>query len=125
MCRAYEPVPGSCGLVRRDVTAFLSEMHLDVETVESAVLVANELASNAIEHARTPFRIAVSLLADRLRIEVTDGSREQPVLRPHDPGAMRGRGLQMVDRLATVWSYEIGPEGKTVVAEMGLAGVPV
>ena len=125
MCRGYEPVPASCALVRRDVVAFLAVLGLAEETADAAVLVANELASNAVDHARTTFRVAVALQEDRLRIEVTDGSRDMPMLQPHDPGALRGRGLQMVDHLASTWTCELGPAGKTVAAELRLAPVRV
>lgn len=125
MCRGYEPEPASCALVRREVIAFLAALPLDEEAVEAAVLVANELASNAVDHAGTRFRLALVLLDDRLRIEITDGSRELPVLRPFDPLARRGRGLQMVDQLASSWSCALEPTGKTVAAEMSLAVVGV
>ncbi|MBW0105295.1 ATP-binding protein [Pseudonocardia sp. KRD291] len=125
MCRAYEPVPSSCALVRRNVLASPAVFGLGEETVEAVLLVANELASNAVDHARTPFRVSIALREGRLRIEVTDGSRKMPVLQPHDPAAARGRGLQMVDHLAARWSCELVPAGKTVAAELPLltAGV--
>ncbi len=121
---AYRPVPSSCALVRRDVVGFVSGLRLDEATVDAAVLVANELASNAVDHAGTPFRLTVALLGDRLRIEIADGSLDVPVLQPHDPRAVRGRGLQMVDHLASTWSCTLGTTGKTVAAEISLAAVP-
>lgn len=125
MCSGYEPVPASCALVRRDVVAFLAVLGLAEQTVEAAVLVANELASNAVDHAGTTFRVTVALQEGRLRIEVADGSRGLPALQPHDPAALRGRGLQLIDHLASRWTCEPGPAGKTVVAELRLAPVRV
>lgn len=125
MCRAYEPDPASCALVRQEVVAFLATLRLDEEAVDAAVLIANELASNAVDHAGTPFRLVLALLDGRIRIEITDGSRDLPVLRPHDPLAERGRGLQMVDHLASSWGCALEPTGKTVAAEMSLVAVGV
>lgn len=121
MFQVYEPRPESCALVRRDIRAFLTVAGLLDETVEIALMVASELASNAVDHAGTSFRVLVHLTDRCLRIEVTDGSTALPVLQPLDTSALRGRGLQMIDHLATSWTYAIVRDGKTVVAEMAVA----
>jgi hypothetical protein len=64
-----------------------------------AVLVASELATNAIIHAETPYRVAIDT-NDVIRIEVSDESPEPPPVTspPH-----QGLGLQIVDKLSAVW----------------------
>ncbi len=87
--------------------------------VEDAVLVADELAANAIRHGEAPRRCRLRLLSQGrvLRIEVDDGGRGTPrVAAPHSEG---GRGLLLVSRLAR-WGVHYGAQGKTVWAEMDL-----
>jgi hypothetical protein len=64
-----------------------------------AVLVASELATSAIIHAETPYRVAIDT-NDVIRIEVSDESPEPPTVTspPH-----QGLGLQIVDKLSAVW----------------------
>jgi anti-sigma regulatory factor (Ser/Thr protein kinase) len=78
-----------------------------------ATLLVSELAANAVDHARTQFEISV-VLTDRLHIEVRDGSPGVPIVRPVDVNCERGRGLQLVDRVATDWGIHTGRRGKTV-----------
>jgi serine phosphatase RsbU (regulator of sigma subunit) len=116
--RRYEPTPESCGRVRRDLQGFLTRWRVDDDAAESAVLVANELASNAVDHARTPYSLTATLTSHSLRLEVTDESQDEPQLRAFDPAADRGRGLQMVSSLSTGWSFHRHAAGKTVVADL-------
>jgi len=116
----YGPVPEAGVVVRRDLAAFLARHPVDPETAEDVVLVASELASNVVDHARTPFELTASLTATALRLDVTDGSTDPPILQPHDVNAVRGRGLQMVQAVAS-WTYRIDPDGKTITATIPLA----
>lgn len=88
--------------------------------VEDAVLVADELVSNAHRHGDAP-RICRLGLRDRgrcLRIEVDDASPDQPRMRT--PDSTGGRGLILVDRLATAWGVQHHAHRKTVWAELAL-----
>jgi len=116
----YDPVPESCRKVRRDVRACLAEWDVGEEATDAAVVVANELASNAVDHARTPFSLVLTPAPPLLRLELTDGSAAEPQLQVHDVSAVRGRGLQMVDALAAEWTFHHHDTGKTVVAMIAL-----
>jgi anti-sigma regulatory factor (Ser/Thr protein kinase) len=91
---------------------------------ESTALVVAELASNAVTHGRLKgrcFRLTLVLNApDTLRLEVADprGDRlPQPRTDAPDPTAESGRGLLLVDALATRWgTAPYPPSGKTVWA---------
>jgi hypothetical protein len=67
---------------------------------------------------RRPVR---ELRDDRLRVEVYDaGARTAPQRRAHDLEAPGGRGLELVDALASRWGTLGGPEGRVVWFELDL-----
>ena len=53
-----------------------------------------------------------------MRIEVDDPSTEPPVLQNPDPLDERGRGILLVESLATSWGVDIHETGKTVWFEI-------
>lgn len=90
--------------------------------VDDAVLVTDELVSNAHQHAQGPRTCRLALVGHGrcLRVEVDDSSFAQPRIRP--PDSTGGRGLVLVDRLASSWGVENYADHKTVWAEMVLDG---
>jgi two-component sensor histidine kinase len=90
------------------------------DLVEAVRVVIAELASNAVHHAKTAYTVTVR--EDRegaVTVTVHDDSPEQPELRPFDPNAARGRGLQIVDGLTERWGTRADPgDGKTVWARL-------
>ncbi|MFF2699790.1 ATP-binding protein [Streptomyces cyaneofuscatus] len=98
----------------------------------SVALVVAELAANAVRHGSLPGReFAVRVdhegAASRFRIEVSDArlgrTPEEAVLPPDDRES--GRGLFLVECLATRWGWEPRhPIGKTVWAEVAAPGRP-
>jgi serine phosphatase RsbU (regulator of sigma subunit) len=86
--------------------------------LDGAVLVAGELLANARQHGLAPVAVCVSGDRESLRIEVRDGSSRVPVRAARSTSNMTGRGLALVEALATRWGVVRGPEaGKTVWAE--------
>ncbi|WP_133849366.1 ATP-binding protein [Labedaea rhizosphaerae] len=90
--------------------------------VDDALLVADELISNAHQHASGPRVCRLALLDQgrRLRVEVDDGSRTLPQART--PDCDGGRGLLLVSQLASEWGVRRYRDHKTVWAELGLDG---
>jgi anti-sigma regulatory factor (Ser/Thr protein kinase) len=88
--------------------------------VEDAVLVTDELVSNAYRHGLPPrtVRITARDAWQRLLIEVTDASPAQPMLR--SPDRTGGLGLMLIDRLTTSWGVRRHDGHKTVWAELDL-----
>lgn len=88
--------------------------------VDDAILVADELVSNALQHGAAPRSCRLILTHDgaRVRIEVDDSSPRDPRLRP--PDHTGGRGLILVDRLASRWGFDRHDSHKTVWAELTL-----
>jgi anti-sigma regulatory factor (Ser/Thr protein kinase) len=106
---------------RTVLAAAVAEWGLDDDLYEDAAMVVTELVANAVDHARTPSTLTVRLEEQGLRIGVRDGRRGPPPRpRPVDPTAPRGRGLQMIDALATSWGVTEDVDGKTVWAVLPL-----
>ncbi|MFJ8182255.1 ATP-binding protein [Streptomyces sp. NPDC096105] len=91
---------------------------------ETAALIVAELTANAVLHGRVPGRdIALRLThgPDTIRIEIADACGERvPQLPPSPvPDAETGRGLLLVDALASRWGVDTEPgPGKRVWAEI-------
>ena len=79
-------------------------------------MIVNELVSNAIDHARTSCEITVRHTRSLVRVLAADGSPLAPRRPPFDVNAARGRGLQMVEALASRWGWTRRHRGKTVWA---------
>jgi len=98
---------------------------LDPETAETAVLLASELAENAVLHAGTEFEVGLEV-ADvdsdaALTVSVTDrgsGPLEAHLAEPrhrYGRAASHGRGLGLVARLATAWGTRHDADGRHTV----------
>jgi anti-sigma regulatory factor (Ser/Thr protein kinase) len=89
---------------------------LSTEIVEDAELLASEVVTNAVRHGGPVIEFAVAVDAASLTVRVSDGSSRLPNLR--DDSALdepSGRGLKMVDQVATEWGVElVAGDGKTV-----------
>lgn len=90
------------------------------DSLDTIVLLVSELATNAVLHAGRPELIVRVLTSDsRLRVEVCDGSPDLPAPRDALVGAENGRGLELVEALASRWGVLPNPEGKTIWFEIG------
>lgn len=88
-----------------------------------AALLASELVSNAVVHARSSCRVTVSLGEQGLQVGVRDytpGLAPRP--RPVDVDRTGGRGLHLVAVLSSAWGVRQHPDGKTMWALVTLPG---
>jgi anti-sigma regulatory factor (Ser/Thr protein kinase) len=83
------------------------------ETVEIAMLLTSELAGNAVLHGRGEIELTICASVDTLRVEVRDRSPALPRLREPELYDASGRGLHIVDALASRWGTD--PDGDTKV----------
>ncbi|MFE2880279.1 ATP-binding protein [Streptomyces roseus] len=94
------------------------------EAAEDVLLLVSELVGNACLHAVGPRELVLRRGAERLRIEVGDGSPEHPRRRRTTAaGLPGGHGLVILERLALSWGCDPradGRTGKTVWAEVAL-----
>lgn len=86
---------------------------------DMVVLLANELVTNAILHAGSDIDVVVDITGARVRVEVRDRARRAPVRRRAEPTSSAGRGLALVEALASDWGVEPIPgDGKAVWFEV-------
>jgi LuxR family transcriptional regulator, maltose regulon positive regulatory protein len=87
----------------------------------SAALLASELVTNAVVHARTALELRVELRGPRLHVAVKDQDPDLGRLLAAKDGTERGLGLRIVDRIATTWGMrQDGTGGKTVWSALDL-----
>lgn len=84
------------------------------QMADVARLLVSELATNAVIHAHSPFRVSVHRDGPRTRVEVYDTGAGEPCVRPLDPAASNGRGLQLLGALAESWGIDRNCVGKSV-----------
>ena len=85
---------------------------------DDAQLVVSELVCNAVRHAGTDIDLIIRARESGLRLEVSDGSTDQVQPRTATFLDEGGRGLQLVDALASHHGVRLRPGGKTVWAEL-------
>ncbi|MEV5775422.1 ATP-binding protein [Streptomyces antimycoticus] len=121
--------PRSVGRARRLLRQELTAKQISTDMLATAELLLSELVTNAVRHAHVPpgqeIEVRYKLSDSHLRVEVADTSDVQPEQRAADNGDERGRGLLLVDSLATKWG--VSPRnviGKFVWFELPLRDVP-
>ena len=85
---------------------------------EDAKIVVTELATNAVLHARSPFRVELALAPGSLWIRVVD---TVPLHGPDGSfplAAAPSHGLGVIAAIAREWGAEPVPGGKSVWAEL-------
>jgi anti-anti-sigma regulatory factor/anti-sigma regulatory factor (Ser/Thr protein kinase) len=107
--------PAAARLHVRDVLQYWQLALPGPEVIDRAELLADELVTNAVVHARTRLRLRLELRGDLLHIAVHDASPRLLRLVPHDPAAESGRGLRLVEELATSWGVHRRRDGGKVV----------
>ena len=112
------PIPASAATARQFVEDTLGAWGCD-DFLDAARLLVSELVTNAVLHARTDFELVLRVLRSGVRVEVRDGSAAAPVVRHYEDEAMTGRGLALVEQMATRWGVQPNGKGKTVWFEIG------
>jgi anti-sigma regulatory factor (Ser/Thr protein kinase) len=93
---------------------------LNDETADVIHLVASELITNAVVHGEAPVTVTLYHRLGRLVIDVADGNSAVPqpsCAQADDDG---GRGLALVELLASRCAWEPAGRGKRVWAEIAL-----
>ncbi len=113
------PVSSGIGEARRFTREQLKAWGL-LAIADNAILMISELVTNAILHARSPVDLVVRKVRTAVRVEVYDEG--SGVARPPYPDTedAAGRGLGLVQAIATRWGVEELEVGKTVWFEITL-----
>jgi anti-sigma regulatory factor (Ser/Thr protein kinase) len=109
--------PASAGKARRLLDETLRSWRCDA-LVDIATLLVSELVANAILHAGTTIEVVARIVPQRLRVEVHDDDARMPVRKHYSELSGTGRGLLLVERLATDWGSEATESGKRVWFEL-------
>ena len=110
----------SVGRARDFVRAHSAEWGIDAP-LDDALLVVSELATNALTHARSSYRVRLSATALALRIEVDDDGAGTPEPQMLTETEEHGRGLFLVSALASSWGMAAAEGGgKRIWAELAL-----
>lgn len=105
-------------MARSFVMRTLRSWHANETNIDDAVLVANELVANAIVHAGTSAELVLERTGPHLVVRVCDGTNNAPKLRAYAPGAVGGRGLVVLEAIASEWGVELVGTGKKVWARL-------
>jgi len=115
-CRTSDQIPEARSFVRETLFRWG-----ETSAVDDVLLVTSELFTNAILHGSGQIDVYVTLDQEALRIAVVDDGRRTPDRWPRRTPATTpgGRGLHIVDALASTWGNNLDPTGRTRVwAEM-------
>lgn len=111
----FEPSPQAAADLRRRVRATLASRRIPYD---AALLVASELATNAVVHAGTALVVGFEVHRTTLRVEVRDGAPTALLAGAAAADAESGRGLGIVAACATAWGVTHDATGKVVWAEL-------
>ncbi|WP_336207358.1 ATP-binding protein [Nonomuraea sp. LPB2021202275-12-8] len=88
------------GQARMSIRGVLTELGLDADLVDDAVLMVSELVTNALLYGDAPYELAVNADAREIVCVVVDSGKPLPAPRTPDDGSERGRGLHIVAALS-------------------------
>ncbi|MGW5062004.1 ATP-binding protein [Streptomyces sp. NPDC004096] len=116
VCR-LPPQPRSVSAARRFVRRALEQSSADV--VDTAQLLVSELVTNAVVHANTEVEVRAWATGGRAHVHVSDHQPSRGlVTQQFSTYATTGRGLGMVEQLASNYGVHVGEDIKTVWFEL-------
>jgi anti-sigma regulatory factor (Ser/Thr protein kinase) len=97
--------PGEVGRARKLVGSSLDRWGVH-DTDGVAELLVSELVTNALRYGQQPMRMVARRADGSVRVEVHDSrTGEAPRVAAADPEAPNGRGMVIVDALASRWGW--------------------
>ena len=108
--------PSSPRCARTLVTEAMVAAGCASQVIEDVKWLTSELATNAVVHAGTEFVVSIEISEDAVRVSVHDADPSLPRARP--PDGVSGRGLHLMERVATCWGIDPAPAGKSVWFQM-------
>jgi anti-sigma regulatory factor (Ser/Thr protein kinase) len=107
---------GAVRAARRAVQEWAGDRGATTADQHLLALLTTEVVSNAVRHGPADGEVELAAAQERGQfvVRVGDASRDLPVLRRQPPEAVGGRGVQIIDHLATDWGVERCRGGKVV-----------
>jgi anti-sigma regulatory factor (Ser/Thr protein kinase) len=105
--------PASVAAGRRFVAALLDDWAC-AHLTDTATLLTSEVLTNAVVHGLGPVRLRLRRTDTEVTVIVSDRGRYQPQPRLADLTDESGRGLSLLEMLATSWGARATEEGKDV-----------
>jgi len=116
----FLPAPSAVAAVRRFVGETIRGWGGGDDAADDATLIASELATNALLHARSPFRVTLHRTDGTVRLDVEDASPTPPSQLSPGVEVTTGRGIAMVHAISQRWGTDIRADGKVVWAELAI-----
>jgi serine/threonine-protein kinase RsbW len=107
-----------------DTQSLLAGDDLD-DLVERMTIVASELSSNTLRHARSPAVVTLSRTRNAFVLDVADDQPSAPPRITDGSTGPGGRGLRIVQALALNTGWYATAGNKHVWAQFGVPGIPV
>lgn len=109
---AFDPASESVRRARVVVRELCLEAGVPADALDTVLLLTSELVTNAVLHGEGQAVLAADLDPDRVRVAITDASPTLPRVQQLDGELTEGgRGMLLVQELATGWGVEPDPEG--------------
>ncbi|EYR65117.1 ATP-binding protein [Actinotalea ferrariae CF5-4] len=107
---------GAVRSARRAVQQWAGESGATVADQHVLALLTTEVVSNAVRYGPPDADVELDAAQERGQfvVRVVDASCELPVLHHQPPEAVGGRGVQIIDHLASDWGVERRRGGKVV-----------
>lgn len=112
------PGPAGVSQARRVAETTFAEAGLSPRERQTLLILVSELVTNAVIHGAPPVVLEIDIDAIRSRVCVADGSSGFLRIRSADASSFGGRGLALVEQLATDWGVLFGEGGKRVWFEL-------
>lgn len=117
------PQRRSVGVGRHWVVRAAAEAGVTGMANQIVELLVSELLANAVLHGSgdLPIRVEMACTDTLVRVAVTDGVPQRPVVLHPEPSAPAGRGMAIIEAMSNRWGVDPRPTGgKTVWFEIDL-----
>jgi len=105
-----EPSGFAPARARRLVRDVVSPL-VPADVAHTAELLVSELVTNAITHGTGVVRLSIDCADHALSVTVGDEEPAGPEIQPERLMSMGGRGLRMMESLASAWGVTARPDG--------------
>jgi anti-sigma regulatory factor (Ser/Thr protein kinase) len=115
----FPPTPASIGQARQLCAQACAAWNATERQTDDVRQIISELATNAVRHAQTDYMVTFRATRHHLHLSVRDGSSMTVRALPEQEATPTGgRGLRIVELMASVWGCTPTSDGKVVWASV-------